>query len=239
MQQFYPESRFGGFTDVDGTVAFYVRVGALLSADSVVLDIGCGRGAAIDDRVPTRKALRILQGKARTVVGIDVDPAAAENPFVDDFRLVQGPAWPIETASIDLAIADFVLEHVEDPDAFFAECARVVKPGGVLCLRTPNAWSYIGLLARLIPNRRHHAVLRTAQPDRKAEDAFPTLYRCNTASAIRRQMARYGFDGCAYGYEAEPSYLAFSRAAYALGVLHQRLAPGIVRATIFAWGRRL
>jgi len=30
METFYPESRFGGFTQIDGTVAFYSRVQALV-----------------------------------------------------------------------------------------------------------------------------------------------------------------------------------------------------------------
>jgi len=56
--RFYPESRFGGFSDVDGTVAFYARVQAILTPESVVLDVGCGRGAGLqDDRVEYRRDL--------------------------------------------------------------------------------------------------------------------------------------------------------------------------------------
>jgi hypothetical protein len=40
----YPESNFGGFSDVDGTVSFYLRVNSLLRPDSNILDFGCGRG---------------------------------------------------------------------------------------------------------------------------------------------------------------------------------------------------
>lgn len=42
LVRFYPEARFGGFSDIDGTMAFYLRVNALLGCDSVVLDFGCG-----------------------------------------------------------------------------------------------------------------------------------------------------------------------------------------------------
>ena len=45
LERFYPESRFGGYSDIDGTVTFYGRVQALLQSDMVVLDVGCGRGA--------------------------------------------------------------------------------------------------------------------------------------------------------------------------------------------------
>jgi len=35
-----------------------------------------------------------------------------------------------------------VIEHVHDPEAFIAECHRLLKPGGVLVVVTPNACSY-------------------------------------------------------------------------------------------------
>ena len=136
---------------------------------------------------------------------------------------------------LDLILCDNVLEHLSDPSSFFREARRVLRPGGYLCIRTPNVFSYFGLAARLVPNRGHEAVLKVAQRGR--EDCFPTLYRANTVWALRRMMRRHGFDHVVYGYEAEPSYLHFSRLAYALGVLHQKLAPRAMRLAIFAFGR--
>ncbi len=52
QERFYPESRYGGFTDIDGTVAFFARVNALLRPSFTVLDFGCGRGSHIDDPAP-------------------------------------------------------------------------------------------------------------------------------------------------------------------------------------------
>ena len=49
LERFYPETTFGGFTRVDGTMAFYLRVRSLLCPDSVVLDVGCGRGEYGED----------------------------------------------------------------------------------------------------------------------------------------------------------------------------------------------
>jgi hypothetical protein len=49
--RFFPETRFGGFTYVDGTVNFFTRVNALLEPGSVVLDVGCGRGGYVADPV--------------------------------------------------------------------------------------------------------------------------------------------------------------------------------------------
>lgn len=239
QESFYPESRFGGFTDVCGTVVFYARVNALLDPSSVVLDVGCGRGAYGEDGNRFSRELRILRGKALRVIGMDPDPAAAANPFLDEFRQLDGERWPLDDASVDLCLADCVLEHVPSPDAFFSEAKRVLKLGGHLCLRTANVWSYVGIASRLVPNRLHARVLSKVQENRKAEDVFPTVYRCNSIRKLRSAFRRHGFDAAVYGYEAEPSYLQFSKLAYAAGVLHQRFAPRSFRPAIFAFGRKV
>jgi hypothetical protein len=38
-EAYYPERRFGGFTDVGGTIAFYFKANSLVDSSSVVLDI--------------------------------------------------------------------------------------------------------------------------------------------------------------------------------------------------------
>jgi SAM-dependent methyltransferase len=238
MESFYPESRFGGFTQIDGTVAFYSRVQALVRPTDTVVDFGCGRGAYREDPLPFRRDLRILKGKVGRVIGLDANPAGAQNPFLDAFALLDGPRWPLEDETADLCVSDNVLEHLPDPAAFFSEARRVLRRGGLLCLRTPNRWNYITLLSRLIPNRHHAGVLSKAKPGLQEQDVFPTYYRCNTVGALRRALAKEGFSSAVYGYEAEPSYLSFSRAAYALGVLHQRIAPGFLKPAIFAFARK-
>ena len=237
LQTYYPESRFGGFTDVDGTLLFYSRVNALLSPSSVVLDVGCGRGAYGADPVSVRRDLRIFKGRCQRVIGIDVDEAAAANPYVDEFHQLHKSGWPIETATIDVCVSDWVLEHVEAPEQFVAEAHRVLKLGGYLCLRTANARSYVGLFARLIPNRYHADVVGLMPENKSAQDVFPTRYRCNTRSALSALLAQQGFEGCVYPHESEP-YYSFNRLSYWLGVQHQRFAPSAFRLALFAFGQK-
>ncbi|MBI4433269.1 class I SAM-dependent methyltransferase [Candidatus Uhrbacteria bacterium] len=235
----YPESRFGGFTDLDGTLTFFTRVNALLTSTSVVLDVGCGRGEYLEDAVPIRRATRTLRGKCARVIGVDVDPIGKTNQALDEFRLLTlGERWPIDDSSTDLLLCDHILEHVAQPEQFFSECRRVIKPGGYICIRTPNRLNYIALIAQIIPNKYHARVLAKAQEDRHEEDVFPTLYRCNTRGTLRRLLTTHGFTNVVYGYEAEPTYLSFSRICYALGVLHQRLAPNACKAALFAFGQK-
>jgi SAM-dependent methyltransferase len=236
---YYPESKFGGFTRVDGTIDFYLRLNSLINGSSVLLDVGCGRGVYLEDPVTIRRELRQFIGRCQKVIGIDVDARAAANPLLNEFRLIENGRWPVEDASVDLCVSDFVLEHIAEPESFFSECRRVLKTGGYLCIRTANTRSYVGLISRLVPERLHAPVLERVQPcQRKEEDVFPTLYRCNTKQKIRRMLNKYGFDCCVYEHEAEPYYLSFNRFCYWLGVIHQRFAPAAVKLAIFAFARK-
>lgn len=236
-QRFYPESRFGGYVDVDGTVVFFNRIGALLQPSHTVLDAGCGRGEYGSDEVGWRRSLRVLRGRSAKVIGIDVSAAGRENECIDEFRLIEGSRWPVEDNSVDMVVSDFVIEHLPAPQEYFAEARRVLRPGGHFCVRTPNKWNYIAIASRLIPNRYHARVTSAVQSGRQEEDVFPTFYRCNTPGRLRRAYRAAGFEAVVYGYEAQPCYLSFSSFAYALGVLHQKLAPGFLRASLFGFGR--
>lgn len=238
VRRYYPESRFGGFADLDGAVIFYARVRELASPAHVVVDFGCGRGAWLDDPVAIRKDLRLLKGYVKCVIGIDIDPSAKSNPAIDEFiEMRRAGPWPLEAASVDIVISDAVLEHLAEPDEFFSEAKRVLKPGGFLCIRTSNTLSYVALASRLLPAKKHASVLERVQPIRSEEDVFPKLYRCNTVRKVRRSLSTHGFEGVVYGFDSDPQYLEFSRLAYRLGVLHQRFAPRIFAPAIFAFAR--
>jgi len=233
----YGEGRFGGFSDVDGTVTFYTRVRSLTEPESAVLDVGCGRGSYANDPVRMRRDLRTLKGSCRSVIGIDVDPDASSNPSVDEFRLITGTEWPVDEGSIDVCVADWVVEHVGDPRQFFDQCRRVVRPGGYLCVRTMNLQSYVGLASRALPNSLHREFLDKLRV-RDRRDVFETAYRCNTTGLLRAFMEGAGFTSHVYAHNPEPTYLHFSPALYRLGVWYQRHAPRSLGVSLYAFGRR-
>jgi len=235
----YPERRFGGFTRVDGTVPFFARVQALALGARTIVDVGCGRGEQLDDPSLYRRGLRDLRGPGRRVIGIDVDAAAAGNPFIDEFRRI-GPefSWPIEDASADLVLADRVLEHVPDPRAFVAELDRVLAPGGIFAARTPNRWGYPALAARLVPNRMHAQVVGYVQVDRKAEDVFPTFYRMNSRRGVRRLLGHKGLETVVLAIESEPNYFRFSHPLYATMARLHPLIPPAFRSTLLVFAAR-
>lgn len=238
LRRFYPETQFGNFSDVSGTMRFYVRVRALLEPEFTVLDVGCGRGSYAAKLSPFERSLRVFKGQAKHVIGIDVDPVGETNPCIDEFRLINGPRWPVENGTINLVVSDWTMEHVEAPQAFLEECHRVLTPGGYLCMRTSNRLGYIAVISSLIPNRSHIKVLGKAQPERNSKDVFPTVYRCNTIGKLRRALSNLNFQHCVFGHEAEPAYLNFSGLAYALGVAYQKMVPKALGSTLYVFARK-
>jgi SAM-dependent methyltransferase len=54
-------------------------------------------------------------------------------------------ALPLPDASCEVITCFDVLEFVRDDDTLLAECARVLRPGGALHLRVPNAGPVAGI----------------------------------------------------------------------------------------------
>jgi SAM-dependent methyltransferase len=237
----YPERRAGGFTRVDGSVQFYLRVHALLESlgpDPVVLDFGAGRGANLDSALPIHRHLLDLRSKA-TVIGVDVDGSVLENPNLDDAHVVQEASrLPFDDRSVDLVLADHAFEHVSNPMAVAGELRRVVREGGWICARTPNKWGYIAVAARVVPNRLHVAALRRIQPRRQQRDVFPTRYRLNTRRDIALQFPSMEFDQVIYGWEPEPAYLAASLWTAGAFRLLGRLTPERFRPILLVFIHR-
>ncbi|WP_431239472.1 class I SAM-dependent methyltransferase [Mycolicibacterium aichiense] len=103
-----------------------------LCAGREVLEAGCGEGYGAD----------LIASVARRVVAVDYDAATvahvgARYPRVE---VVEGnlAALPLPDASVDVVVNFQVIEHLWDQPQFVAECARVLRPGGLLLMSTPN-----------------------------------------------------------------------------------------------------
>lgn len=101
-------------------------------AGADVLEAGCGEGYGAD----------LIAGVARRVVAVDYDEAAVAHvrsryPSVDVMQ-ANLAKLPLPDASVDVVVNFQVIEHLWDQAQFVAECARVLRPEGLLMVSTPN-----------------------------------------------------------------------------------------------------
>ncbi len=239
-QRLFPEVAAGGFTSIDGTVQFYARVAALTGPKDIVLDLGAGRGELFqEDTVAYRRALITHRGRCAKVIGADVDPAVLSNPSLDEAYVIGADGrLPLPDHSVDVIVSDNTFEHVEDPYRFAAEIDRVLVPGGWLCARTPNKWGYVSLGANLVPNALHERLLRVLQPERQAQDVFPTRYRLNSLAALRRHFPKGAWDHHSYTWTSEPAYFGSNALAWRGAMLLTRLLPPGMGAVLMIFLRK-
>ena len=131
-----------------------------------LLDVGCGHGLLLDEArsagfeaeglEPSRYASAYAREELRLPVreATLADLAAAAEP----------PRYAV------IVLAD-VLEHLDDPAAAIDDCARLLAPGGVLCLVTPDPasrtarlagarwWGYLPAHTYLLPRGTLRALL--------------------------------------------------------------------------------
>jgi ubiquinone/menaquinone biosynthesis C-methylase UbiE len=63
---------------------------------------------------------------------------------------------PFKDRSIDAATAAAVIEHVAEPELMILECRRVLKPGGLLALTTPDPhWEKIATMVGHLKDDKH------------------------------------------------------------------------------------
>jgi SAM-dependent methyltransferase len=175
---------------LDSAHVFLVSAQALAARSKLVAEVGCGRGALVNLDQPGG-AWQDLRGPGRRVIGIDIEEVGAENPVIDEFRLIgQDGRWPLGDGSVDLAVSDFVLEHVTEPEAFVKELGRVLRPGGVFVARTISRHSVLAAFARIIPDGSQARALNHLQPGREERDEFPTVYKMNSRSDLAKLFNR-------------------------------------------------
>lgn len=105
-----------------------------------VLDCACGEGYGAD----------LLARRARSVTGLDRSGEAIEHARRrygarrDNLDFAEGDcaALPFADASFDMVVSFETLEHIEAQEAMLDEFRRVLAPGGVLVLSSPDRKTY-------------------------------------------------------------------------------------------------
>jgi SAM-dependent methyltransferase len=131
-ERFVPEQDQGRLIEVEHVSRY--RWAAQAAKDRLVLDAGCGTGYG---------SRLLAEAGAREVVGVDIaravlEAVAADMP--DSVRLQAGDVRRLdfEDNTFELVVCFEVIEHVEDPLTVLDELARVLAPGGLLLVSSPN-----------------------------------------------------------------------------------------------------
>jgi SAM-dependent methyltransferase len=189
------------------------RVVALLEPHMTLMDAGCGREAP---------SLRFFLGKARRLIGVElVEPRNIPSTIEYYRRDLAHTGLPDQ--SVDIIMSQSVFEHLDEPDEVLRELFRILRPGGHLVVLAPNKWDYGSVLAMLVPNRLHPAVVEHVE-GRPQEDTFPTRFRCNTEGAVRKRAAKANLQVVEIEFLNQyPNYFLFNGPLFFLGMLYERL----------------
>ena len=124
---------------------------ASLEVSGDALDIGCGAGYGT----------AILAAGSRSAAGVDIATDAiryAQQHYVQPnvrFAAASCLALPFASARFELVVAFEVIEHLSEYRRMLEEAARVLAPGGVFAVSTPNREYYTETRASVGPNPFH------------------------------------------------------------------------------------
>jgi SAM-dependent methyltransferase len=88
-----------------------------------LLDLGCGE-----------QPYRDMFTHVDRYIGVDLPPNSQADVYGDAMAL------PVQGGVFHTVLCNQVLEHVTEPSKLMAEVARVLRPGGIVLLTTPQTW---------------------------------------------------------------------------------------------------
>ena len=190
------------------------KIREVLRPGDRVLDAGCGR------------YLRLCKelSNVAEMVGIDLETTLETDNEKAPFG-IRGDLsrLPFCSDAFDVVVSRSVVEHLSHPPAVFREFFRILRPGGIVIMVTPNKYDYVSLIANLTPHWFHQRLVSRifGVPE---GDVFPTFYRANTPSVFRRTLRAVRFEEREFiTINHYPAYLKFSPLFFRLGVVYERI----------------
>jgi SAM-dependent methyltransferase len=162
-ERFDPESD-GGTLMATEHLARY-QWAAQVAPGARVLDAGCGSGYGTGILAAAEPATLIAVDVAQDAVELT---RAALGDGVD-VRVADVRELPLSDGAVDLVVCFEVIEHLERRDQALREFARVLAPGGVLLISSPNRNQYP-------PGNEHHVYEYTPEElEAEVSAQFPNV----------------------------------------------------------------
>jgi SAM-dependent methyltransferase len=185
-----------------------------LSGSQILLDAGCGSG---------KETVINYKEKAKLAIGIDLSPEIENNNTLH--KKIVGSVYeiPLDNNSVDIIVTQSLIEHLEKPERLFQEASRVLKPGGIFILMTPNLMGWRSFISKCTPFW-FHVIMNKKLYGVNKKDVFPTHYKANTISKLKKLLKNNDFTIIdQYFYEPSPKTLTFSLAATYLEIMYTRI----------------
>jgi SAM-dependent methyltransferase len=152
LPEFTGERVIPGLVDADlfnEHISRYRFAAQFATPEMAILDAGCGTGYGS------------AEFHARAIAAVDLSPEAVAHAAAHYarpnalFAAATCAALPFADATFDLVVSFEVIEHLPDYRALLSEARRVLKPGGLFLVSTPNRDYYAESRAEAGPNPFH------------------------------------------------------------------------------------
>lgn len=155
------------------------------------IDLGCGHHLLPQWNLEREKK---LISRAKMIVGVDYDfPSLQKHRTYSLLTQCTIDEIPFPNDFFDVATANMVVEHLDNPNIQFTEINRILKPNGVFIFHTPNEQGYFAVLRKIIPNFLVKISSKLLD-GRDAEDVFEVHYKANNEELINALAAKNNFE---------------------------------------------
>lgn len=186
-----------------------------------LLDVGSGIGGNLP-----------VLGRRHDTVGAEISLSAAREAVTRGRVVVaDGARLPFAAATFGAAVCTEVLEHVDDPADVFAEVARVLRPGGLFYVTTPNYANVAGVHKWLADRRSGRHDWNPWGAHHGGYEAFMTGRRLWRAAAPHFRLERVR--GLDYGQAVTGRFRATDRLAWSRPgqAVLRRVLPRLYRSS--------
>jgi ubiquinone/menaquinone biosynthesis C-methylase UbiE len=192
-----PDERPALTYEMDEIGRYFAQLG---DRKAKLLEVGCGTRSAVGSRLRDRNNQFQLHG-------IDIDPYAAGNEYVDEVVLADATRMPFKDEVYEVVVSHYMLEHLKDCRQTLEEMSRVVAKGGLMVLVFPNPTAPDSLMTRLTPFKFHVFFRRMVQRRPDAERrSFPTFFSFGTVGNVVGWLRKNGFSDIKAVFFAETFY---------------------------------
>lgn len=105
-----------------------------------ILEIGCGTGGFIKAAVDAGRTITGIDIASRWLVVARKRVSMSPNRSLATLLPACAECIPLPDSSVDIIVADSLLEHLPEPESAISEMIRLLKPSGCIFIWSPNRY---------------------------------------------------------------------------------------------------